>query len=105
MKYELKGIIRKKKKNNMEMRREKKLALKKLEISYDSPFFFARALSIRKCISHRPSHLILPDRLLPLIPEPEFSLLASFLLALAFSRMRSDWELACCPLTSPLRFS
>jgi len=77
---------------NMDMRREKKnLALKELEISYDSLFFFfARALSIRKYISHHPSRLILPDRLLSLIPEPEFSLLASSLLALAFSRMRSD---------------
>lgn len=64
MKYESKGIMKKKKMKNIEMRREKKLALKKLEISYDSPFFFARALSIRKHISHRPSHLILPDRLL-----------------------------------------
>ena len=97
-------------KNEYENEKRKKLALKKLEISYSSMillffFFFARALSIRKYISHHPSHLILPDRLLTLIPEPEFSLLASFLLALAFSRMRSDWELACCPLTSPLRFS
>ena len=39
MKYESKGIMKEKMKN-MEMRREKKkLALKKLEISYDSPFF------------------------------------------------------------------
>lgn len=31
--------------------------------------FFARAFSIRKCMSHLSSHLILPDRLLSLISD------------------------------------
>jgi hypothetical protein len=49
--------------------------------------------------------LVLSNRLLFLTPGLGFSLPTSFSPALASSRMRSDWELACCLLTSPLRFS
>lgn len=45
-------------------KRKKKIGPKKIRDIIWFSFFFARAFSIRKYISHRPPHLILPDRLL-----------------------------------------